>query len=1061
MLRSQGLFVLFTAALLSSPLPAAVTWEFDGTATPSGAVVEPLSGKPAFIATEKGQGLAPGITLQYADAAQLRLRPELEIFCRFRLAELPEHPRGLVMKNGEYLLRTDGTSEGGCLSFYVQIEGKWEPRLRGPVVQTGTWYDVHVVWSGQGVRMDVNGETFENTRFGRINPGAEPLQIGAVTGVIDRVEIRNPSLERAAMLANLSAESASKETAPPASDTGDPIVFGGQAGWEGWQAQNGAACDVQGELLTATFPSRTSMLTSPALACNLAPRPFICLDIPSVAPGWTGHVDIVTDAGTGSISFQPQSDGRPTIVDGAMSDVWTGTLRRIALSFSGGEGPIVVRQLALADRPIGTPAFYIRSLAPGRAKLRPAREETVIAGIQNVGGESEEITVRLSVPESVEILGEAEQTIPYLGMDDFDMATWRIRAAKPGTYTVQVEVASKGAEPRTRDLALVVEPQPDLPATDYVPKPQPAKTDYVNLMHYCALWKEGTHYGWEKIEPWPDNRPAIGWYDEGTPEVADWHIKYALEHGINGFIYCWYRAHYEPEIEHTLGHAIHDGLFDARYRDMFTFTIMWENGCAKGVKDEADLLDNVLPFWIKNYFTHPSYLKIDNRPVLFIWQPRKLIPELGGPEKTKQALEKMRAQCREAGFDGLRIIACMDNPHDEMLGKQIEQSGWDAVSGYNLSIRDVKPAGLDPAGLSYRNHAEVLSRYKQAWLDRDALTGSVPDIPNIVMGRDDRPWGRVVRGKGDYIADPKAENFEAACREAKAIVDAKPADRWDSKMVVFDNWTEFGEGHYIEPTTGTGFTFVNAIKRVFCTDWAPETITDIIPEDLGLPAPQKRYEETRAGFGKRMPWQPVRIMGDLLAHYEFENEDDGRFPDSSVNDCRLNNEGLCLEPGRGGRVLRCGNGGASTPAPAAFFHPGGVTVALWCKPSEANQSDRWMLNTVGGGATGYRLGLGGGYPYWQVPRENWSHGLRGPEPLPVNEWSHVAATFDNRVMRLFINGKEVASQERRGFIAPGSLLTIGGHSVNMERAWFRGCLDDVRVYRRVLAPEEIATLAHQ
>lgn len=317
-----------------------------------------------------------------------------------------------------------------------------------------------------------------------------------------------------------------------------------------------------------------------------------------------------------------------------------------------------------------------------------------------------------------------------------------------------------------------------------------------------------------------------------------------LEHGINGFIYCWYRAHYEPEIEHTLGHAIHDGLFDARYRDMFTFTIMWENGCAQGRKgrgrparQRTALLDQEL--------LHPSLVPEDRQPAGSLHlAAAQLIPELGGPEKTKQALEKMRAQCREAGFDGLRIIACMDNPHDEMLGKQIEQSGWDAVSGYNLSIRDVKPAGLDPAGLSYRNHAEVLSRYKQAWLDRDALTGSVPDIPNIVMGRDDRPWGRVVRGKGDYIADPKAENFEAACREAKAIVDAKPADRWDSKMVVFDNWTEFGEGHYIEPTTGTGFTFVNAIKRVFCTDWAPETITDIIPEDLGLPAPQKRYEET-------------------------------------------------------------------------------------------------------------------------------------------------------------------------------------------------------------------------
>ena len=33
---------------------------------------------------------------------------------------------------------------------------------------------------------------------------------------------------------------------------------------------------------------------------------------------------------------------------------------------------------------------------------------------------------------AIEILDQAEQTIPYLGMDDFDMATWRIWAACPG-----------------------------------------------------------------------------------------------------------------------------------------------------------------------------------------------------------------------------------------------------------------------------------------------------------------------------------------------------------------------------------------------------------------------------------------------------------------------------------------------------------------------------------------------------------------------------------------------------------------------------------------------------
>ncbi len=1044
------LSMLLSAQVVASAADSSLRWEFDGTATPTGGDVSLTGGQPAFAPADQGQGLAPGTKLLWADAPALRLRPQVGIACRFRLDALQDGVQILAMKDGEYLLRVDWQKEGGTLSFFVQTDGHWDPRLRGPVVKAGTWYEVEAAWSGQGMAMKVNGETYRSARGGRTRPGDAPLQIGPIAGVMDRLAIRNPGLARAALLTERGRPEAVAVQGPD---------FGGGDGWQGWQGQAGATSEVRDGVATATFASDQAMFVSPPLACDLVHRQFVCLDLTSAARGRVGYLDFVTDAGTGSLSFVPQTAGGPTVIDGSLCDAWTGTLRRLALSFSGGEGPVVIHRLALSDRAVGTPWLYLRSLAAGRAKLRPGREESVVLGLQNVGGEAEHITVQIAVPQGLELLGDARQTIPYLGLDDFDLATWRVRAARPGTYTVRVEASAAGAATHGRDLALTFEAlPPEVKPADYVPRPQPAKTDYLSLMHYCALWKEGTHYGWKLIEPWPEKRPALGWYDEGTPEVADWHIKYALEHGINGFIYCWYRANLEPRIEQRLGHAIHEGLFQAKYRDQFTFTIMWENG-RNGVKDEADLLDNVLPFWIENYFKHPSYLKIDHQPVLVVWQPGPLIAQLGGPEGTRRAFDKMRAQCRAAGFSGLRIIACL-SAADPKLGPQIAASGWDAVTGYNLSPAGVEIAGVDPAGLAYRDYADMLSRYKQTWLDRDASTGAVPDIPNVVMNRDDRPWGRVKRGQGSYIADPQADLFEVACREAKELVDAKPAGRWDSRIVVFDNWTEFGEGHYIEPTTGTGFSFVNAIKRVFCTAWAPEAVTDIIPEDLGLPSPQRRYEAVRAGYGERLPWQPVRITGDLLARWEFDTEAEqhGPFVDSSPNKCHLRSEGSATEAGRGGRVLRCGAGVATSTVPAAFFSPGGVTVALWCKPSEAGQSDRWILNTVGGGTTGYRLGLGGGYPTWQVPRESWSHSLKGPQPLPVGEWSHVVGTFDNQVMRLYVNGREVGTMERRGFIRPGDTIAVGAFD-GREPHRFLGWLDGVRVYRRALPPEEVAALA--
>lgn len=107
-----------------------------------------------------------------------------------------------------------------------------------------------------------------------------------------------------------------------------------------------------------------------------------------------------------------------------------------------------------------------------------------------------------------------------------------------------------------------------------------------------------------------------------------------------------------------LSHAIHEGLFQARYADRFKFCIMWENQSKgqAGVASEEDFLNHLLPFWIETYFRHPSYLKIDNKPLLFIYRPEFLVEDLGSVENVRRALEKAREACRQAGFAGLTLL---------------------------------------------------------------------------------------------------------------------------------------------------------------------------------------------------------------------------------------------------------------------------------------------------------------------------------------------------------------------------------------------------------------------
>jgi hypothetical protein len=69
--------------------------------------------------------------------------------------------------------------------------------------------------------------------------------------------------------------------------------------------------------------------------------------------------------------------------------------------------------------------------------------------------------------------------------------------------------------------------------THYVPEPKPVRGPYEVGVYYFPGWTTANH--WQPITPFPERRPMRGWYREGDPELADWQIKWAVEHGITFF----------------------------------------------------------------------------------------------------------------------------------------------------------------------------------------------------------------------------------------------------------------------------------------------------------------------------------------------------------------------------------------------------------------------------------------------------------------------------------------------------------------------------------------------
>lgn len=80
--------------------------------------------------------------------------------------------------------------------------------------------------------------------------------------------------------------------------------------------------------------------------------------------------------------------------------------------------------------------------------------------------------------------------------------------------------------------------------------------------------------------------------------------------------------------------------------------------------------------------------------------------------------------------------------------------------------------------------------------------------------------------------------------------------------------------------------------------------------------------------------------------------------------------------------------------------------------------------------------------------------LYGVSSLPVNSWSHLAATYDGVTMRLYVGGVQVNSRAQTGTMpTSGGPLSFGGDALFGQH--FSGRIDEVRVYNRALSAAEI------
>lgn len=136
-----------------------------------------------------------------------------------------------------------------------------------------------------------------------------------------------------------------------------------------------------------------------------------------------------------------------------------------------------------------------------------------------------------------------------------------------------------------------------------------------------------------------------------------------------------------------------------------------------------------------------------------------------------------------------------------------------------------------------------------------------------------------------------------------------------------------------------------------------------------------------------------------------------------------------------------------------------LTVAGWLNVHEKVQYggiiDKWeqaansfkgyLLQSSTGYAAGMLVGSGGAYVAVRL------------EDAPLEEWIHIAMTWDGKTMTAYLNGKEYGAEDVVMQPAVAGPMFIGkrAHGAN---AFFKGVIDELAIFNKALSPDEIQSV---
>lgn len=343
--------------------------------------------------------------------------------------------------------------------------------------------------------------------------------------------------------------------------------------------------------------------------------------------------------------------------------------------------------------------------------------------------------------------------------------------------------------------------------------------------HPCPWMQARFGQGWTQWQSLRDSKPLYpghlfpkyplwGEYNEADPQWAEREIDTAARFGIDVWMHCWYwqegtqRCHLQ----------LQDGFLKARNREKLKFAVMWANHdywnawpgpTAPGTKPaiisrqrhtEEDTL-KVIDYCIEHYFRQPNYWRLNGGLVFGIYSIDNLLRDLP-LDRLRPLIERMRQRVAMAGLGDLHLQASQFSPTNAAHLKPLGIQSAARYHTFHAALGKVPAGGRLPFG-------EAAAQTVSFWRELRSKC-PVPLFPDCPVGWDDSPR-RGVNSK--MVTERSPDQYERLMIAAKHFL--AESGSAVPPVVFLSSWNEWTEDHVLLPDTVYGYSYLEAVRRVF------------------------------------------------------------------------------------------------------------------------------------------------------------------------------------------------------------------------------------------------------